>query len=61
MQINDDEVQIKIWNDKGELVVDEICKCKTATSSEINAMVEMIEGGYPAHIAAILAQQGEVK
>lgn len=61
IKLNDNEVQVKIWNENGELVVNEICKCHTATDAEINTMVEMIEGGNPAYLAAILAKQGVQK
>lgn len=61
MNLNDDEILVKIWDENGNLVVDDVCKCHTATDSEINTMVEMIEGGYPAHLAAMLVKQGEEK
>lgn len=52
------ELHVQIWNDKGELVVDKIEKCMTATQAEIDEMVGMIESGTPAHLAAKTVKQG---
>lgn len=47
-----EQIQIKIWNDKNEIVVDEMVEAPTASEQEINEMVSLIENGCPANIAA---------
>lgn len=59
--MKDNELEVTIWNDKGEIVVHEIQECQTATQEQIDEMVMMIERGTPAYIAAFLAQQEQPK
>ena len=51
------EMHVTIWNDRGEIVVDEICKVQTASEEEITDMIGLIENGCPAHTAMFLARQ----
>ena len=59
MQLKDNEIHVTIWDDKGNVVVDETCECQTATQEEIDQMVMMIESGTPAALAAVLAKQSQ--
>ncbi len=47
-----EQIQITIWNDKNEIVVDEFVEAQTANDEEIAAMISLIENGCPANIAA---------
>lgn len=48
------EVRITIWDRDGNVIVDEMQPCATATDREIDEMIELIVEGVPAHISAYL-------
>lgn len=52
-------IEITIWNDKGEIVVQEECKALTASDYQIAEMVSLIENGCSAYLAAQLVKCGE--
>lgn len=54
MKIADDKLEVTIWNDEGKIVVQEKVKAFTASQSEIDQMVGLIQQGTPAFLAAQL-------
>lgn len=52
--MKDNELRITIWDCDGNIVVDELQPCATATDAQIDEMVDLIASGIPARISAIL-------
>ena len=49
--MEDDEVEVTIWDADGNIVVQEVDKCFVATQEQIDQMVGLINLGYTAEMA----------
>ena len=53
------QIEITLYDACGSVLTHDVHEAETATDAEIADMVQMIESGTPAHIAALLAKQHE--